>query len=103
MNDKGSSNGNKNGFAAAVTSMFDGIDHVVSSKTIVGDPIYVDGMTLIPLMEVSFAMGTPPAKCDRSVAFIIANDRSHVKGFSFFPRHPAPAQACTDYRTALVR
>ncbi len=58
MNDKGSSNGNKNGFAAAVTSMFDGIDHVVSSKTIVGDPIYVDGMTLIPLMEVSFAMGT---------------------------------------------
>ena len=38
--------------------MFDGIDHVVSSKTVVGDPIKVDDMTLIPLMEVSFAMGT---------------------------------------------
>ena len=59
MSDKNNNgNGNKNGFAGAVTSMFDGIDHVVSSKTVVGDPIEVDGMTLVPLLEVSFAMGT---------------------------------------------
>ncbi len=58
MSDKNNGNGNKNGFVGAVTSMFDGIDHVVSSKTVVGDPIKVDDMTLIPLMEVSFAMGT---------------------------------------------
>ena len=51
-------NNNKNGFAGAVAGMFDGIDHVVSSKTIVGDPIQVGEMTLIPLMEVSFAMAT---------------------------------------------
>ena len=58
MSNNKDNNGNKNGFTGAVRSMFDGIDHVVSSKTVVGDPIYVDGMTLIPLMEVSFAMGT---------------------------------------------
>ena len=58
MSDKNNGNGNKNGFTGAVSSMFDGIDHVVSSKTVVGDPITVDDMTLIPLMEVSFAMGT---------------------------------------------
>ena len=58
MSDKNNGNGNKNGFTGAVSSMFDGIDHVVSSKTVVGDPIRVDDMTLIPLMEVSFAMGT---------------------------------------------
>ena len=48
----------RNGFAGSVESMFDGVERVVSSRSIVGDPIYVDGMTLIPLMEVSFAMGT---------------------------------------------
>ena len=51
MSNNKDNNGNKNGFTGAVRSMFDGIDHVVSSKTVVGDPIYVDGMTLIPLME----------------------------------------------------
>ena len=49
---------NRNGFSGSVASMFDGVERVVSSRSIVGDPIYVDGMTLIPLMEVSFAMGT---------------------------------------------
>ncbi len=50
MKDRTDGNGNKNGFAGAVASMFDGIDHVLSSKTVVGDPIYVNGMPLIPLM-----------------------------------------------------
>ena len=49
---------NRNGFSGSVASMFDGVERVVSSRSLVGDPIYVDGMTLIPLMEVSFAMGT---------------------------------------------
>ena len=58
MSDKNNTGENKNGFVGAVASMFDGIDSVISNKTVVGEPIHVDGMTLIPLMEVSFAMGT---------------------------------------------
>ena len=58
MKDNQNEQSNKNGFAGSVRSMFDGVERVVSSRSIVGDPIYVDGMTLIPLMDVSFAMGT---------------------------------------------
>ncbi len=47
-----------NGFSGSVASMFEGINGVLNSRTVVGDPIYADGMTLIPLMEVTFAMGT---------------------------------------------
>ena len=58
MKDNQNEQTNKNGFAGSVRSMFDGVERVVSSRCIVGDPLYVDGMTLIPLTEVSFAMGT---------------------------------------------
>lgn len=40
-----------------VDTLFCGLDGFVSSKTVVGEPLYVDGATLIPLIEVSCGMG----------------------------------------------
>lgn len=37
--------------------LFDGMDAFISSKTVVGEPIYADGAIIIPLMEVSCGMG----------------------------------------------
>lgn len=38
-------------------SIFRGMDGLISSKTVVGEPISVGDTTLIPLMEVSMGMG----------------------------------------------
>ncbi len=58
MKDNNNNSKSMNGFSGSVASMFEGINGVLNSRTVVGDPIYADGMTLIPLMEVTFAMGT---------------------------------------------
>ena len=45
-------------FKNTVEALFDGMDGVVSSKTVVGDPIRVDSeTTLVPLVDVSFGLG----------------------------------------------
>lgn len=46
----------ENKFNSTVTSLFDGMDHVISSKTVVGDAIHVGDAILIPLVDVSFAV-----------------------------------------------
>lgn len=38
-------------------SSLEEIERVVSSKTVVGDPIHVDGTTLIPLISIGFGFG----------------------------------------------
>ena len=45
-----------NNFNATVAALFNGIDGVVSSKTVVGDAIQVGDITIIPLVDVSFAL-----------------------------------------------
>lgn len=40
-----------------VDTLFQGMDGFVSSKTVVGEPIYMDGAAIIPLIEVSCGMG----------------------------------------------
>ena len=37
--------------------MFTGIDGVVSSKTVVGDAIHIGDTIILPLVDVSFAIG----------------------------------------------
>lgn len=39
-------------------SLFKGMDSLVKTKTIVGDPIKIDDATIIPIMEVSFGMAS---------------------------------------------
>ncbi len=54
----GNGNGNGNGtFHKTVESLMQGVDGFISSKTVVGDPIYMEGTILLPLVDVSFGMG----------------------------------------------
>ncbi len=47
----------ENKFNATVSALFEGMDSVISSKTVVGDAIHVGDTVIIPLMDVSFAVG----------------------------------------------
>jgi len=44
-------------FSESITSLYQGLDKVISSKTVVGDPVEVGGITIIPLVDVQFGMG----------------------------------------------
>lgn len=46
-----------NHFAETVESLFKGMDHFVSTKTVVGEAIKVDGATILPLIDVTCGMG----------------------------------------------
>ena len=51
-----------NNFKGTVEALFTGIDGVVSSKTVVGDAIHIGDTIILPLVDVSFAIG---AGCHR--------------------------------------
>lgn len=44
-------------FNENLETMFSKLDNFVSSKTVVGEPIEMKGITIIPLVDVSFGMG----------------------------------------------
>ena len=46
-----------NKFNATVEALFRGMDSVVSSKTVVGDAIHIGDTIILPLVDVSFAVG----------------------------------------------
>ena len=46
-----------NTFNSTVETMMKGMDGFVSSKTVVGDPLYIGDTILIPLVDVTFGMG----------------------------------------------
>ncbi len=46
-----------NNFKATVESLFRGMDGVISSKTVVGDAIHINGTIILPLVDVSFGIG----------------------------------------------
>lgn len=45
-----------NDFKTTVEALFKGMDGLVSSKTVVGEPIYVGETIILPLVDVSFAI-----------------------------------------------
>ncbi len=47
----------ENKFNSTVAALFNGMDNVVSSKTVVGDAIHIGDTILLPLVDVSFAVG----------------------------------------------
>lgn len=47
----------KSNFRETINSLFEGMDGVLSSKTVVGDAIRLEDMTIIPLVDVSFGIG----------------------------------------------
>ena len=44
-------------FKGTVESLFQGMEGVVSSKTVVGDAIHIGDTIILPLVDVSFAIG----------------------------------------------
>ena len=47
----------ENNFQGTVESLFNGMDSVISSKTVVGDAIHIGDTILLPLVDVSFDVG----------------------------------------------
>ena len=47
----------ENNFKTTVEALFKGMDGVVSSKTVIGEAIHIDDTIILPLVDVSFAIG----------------------------------------------
>lgn len=54
-----------NKFNSAVEALFHGMDSVVSSKTVVGDAIHIGDTIILPLVDVSFAVGAGSFQGDK--------------------------------------
>lgn len=46
-----------NNFKETVEALFQGMDSVVTSKTVVGEAIHINGTIILPLVDVSFGIG----------------------------------------------
>ena len=46
-----------NNFNSTVAALFQGMDGVISSKTVVGDAIHLGDKIILPLIDVSFGIG----------------------------------------------
>lgn len=47
----------ENNFKGTVEALFQGMDAVISSRTVVGDAIHIKDTIILPLVDVSFAVG----------------------------------------------
>jgi len=54
-----------NNFNKTLESLFTGMDGFLSSKTVVGEPIHVNGTMILPLVDVSFGVGAGVGSRDR--------------------------------------
>ena len=54
-----------NNFKGTVEALFHGMDGVVSSKTVVGDAIHIGDTIILPLVDVSFAVGAGAFNADK--------------------------------------
>ena len=52
-----SSEKEKNTFSSTVENLFRGMDGFLTTKTVVGDAIHLDGIIILPLVDVSFGVG----------------------------------------------
>lgn len=55
---------NSNNFETTVSSLFQEMDHFISSKTVVGDAITVGDTIILPLVDVSFGVGAGASSSD---------------------------------------
>lgn len=54
-----------NQFKDTVSSLFQGMNGVISSKTVVGDAIHIGDTIILPLVDVSFAVGAGAFQADK--------------------------------------
>lgn len=57
-------NNKNNSFETTVASLFQGMDHFISSKTVVGDAITIGDTIILPLVDVSFGVGAGASSSD---------------------------------------
>lgn len=55
----------KNKFNSTVEALFQGMDSVISSKTVVGEAIHIGETIILPLVDVSFAIGAGAFQGDK--------------------------------------
>lgn len=55
----------KQNFENTVKTFFEGMEKVVSTRTVVGDPQFVGDTTIVPLVDVSFGMGAGVSNKDK--------------------------------------
>ena len=58
----------ENKFSSTVAALFQGMDGVISSKTVVGEAIHIGDTIILPLMDVSFAVGAGTFKKEGKIA-----------------------------------
>lgn len=58
----------ENNFNSVMTSLLKGVDSVLSTKTVVGEPINVGDTILVPLVDVSFGLGAGAADKDKKAS-----------------------------------
>jgi len=54
-----------NNFNSVMTSLLKGVDSVLSTKTVVGEPVHVGDTILVPLVDVSFGLGAGAGNQDK--------------------------------------
>ena len=54
-----------NSFKETAESLFHGMDSVITSKTVVGEAIHINGTIILPLMDVSFGIGAGSFNADK--------------------------------------
>ena len=52
-------------FQSTVGSLFKGMEEFITTKTVVGEPVHVGGMTILPLVDVSFGVMASARNEDR--------------------------------------
>ena len=57
-----------NNFNSVITSLLKGVDSVLSTKTVVGEPIHVGDTILVPLVDVSFGLGAGAGTQERKAS-----------------------------------
>ena len=55
-----------NNFKGSVEALFEGMDALISSRTVVGDAIHINDTIILPLVDVSFAVGAGAFNGDKS-------------------------------------
>ena len=55
----------ENKFNSTVSALFNGMDSVITSKTVVGDAIHIGDTIILPLVDVSFAVGAGAFHADK--------------------------------------
>ena len=54
-----------NNFKDTVAALFQGMDSVITSKTVVGEAIHINGTIILPLVDVSFGIGAGAFNADK--------------------------------------